>query len=204
MAFANVIPEIWSTRFQMRLDKELIWGGLVNRNYEGDIAAAGDTVKIPKLTKKVTVKDYSVNTDIDAAEVATFTTVDFPIAQQKYFNIYVDDIDAVQAAPNGLDQFLNEAVKTMGETVDTYIAGKATIDTAIRDPNTVAVGSTSSKFTASSGTNRSNAGDALMAGLADLRTKMFTDKTLRLGLTTPNLVISQEVYGLLRLSLIHI
>ena len=42
MAFANIIPEIWSARSQMRLDKELIWGGLVDRNYEGEIAQAGD------------------------------------------------------------------------------------------------------------------------------------------------------------------
>ena len=46
MAFSNFIPEVWSARLLDHLDKVHVYASLMNRDYEGDIRAFGDTVHI--------------------------------------------------------------------------------------------------------------------------------------------------------------
>ena len=52
MAISTFIPQVWSARLQENLQKELVFGSLCNRNYEGDIAQWGDTVHINTLKDK--------------------------------------------------------------------------------------------------------------------------------------------------------
>lgn len=119
----NFVPEIWSARFTSRLDDALVWGSLTNTNYEGDIAAAGDKVKIPTPTTTVTVRDYVQDTNIMAAEITSGTSQDLDIDQQKYFHFYVDDIDRAQAQPNIMDDAMGRAARSMALTVDTGLQG---------------------------------------------------------------------------------
>ncbi len=56
--------------------------------------------KVPTFSKTVSVGDYSVNTNIAAADIANGSTANLPLDQQKYFHIYVDDIHRAQAAPD--------------------------------------------------------------------------------------------------------
>ena len=53
----------------MRLQKSLVYGqtGVVNRDYEGELRARGDTVKINGIGP-VTIGSYTKDTDIDAPE----------------------------------------------------------------------------------------------------------------------------------------
>ena len=46
MAITNFIPELWSANILLELQKNLVYGSAVNRDYEGDIANYGDTVNI--------------------------------------------------------------------------------------------------------------------------------------------------------------
>ena len=46
MAITNFIPELWSANILLELQKNLVYGSAVNRDYEGDIANYGDTVHI--------------------------------------------------------------------------------------------------------------------------------------------------------------
>jgi len=73
MTLDNFIPEIWANEVQRQLEKYLVYGqaGIVNRDYEGVIRGAGDTVRINGIGA-VTVKQYSKNTNI--AEPDTLTT----------------------------------------------------------------------------------------------------------------------------------
>ena len=124
----NFVPEIWSARFTSRLDDMLVWGSRANRNYEGDIAEAGDTVKIPTPTTTVTVRDYTIDTDIAAAEVTSGTTQDLAVDQQKYFHFYVDDIDRAQARPNIMDDAMGRAARGMALAVDGFLQAKYQTD----------------------------------------------------------------------------
>ena len=58
MAINTFFPTIWEARLLLHLDKSLVYGNLVNRDYEGDIRQAGDTVKINQIAD-ITVSDYA-------------------------------------------------------------------------------------------------------------------------------------------------
>ena len=57
MAFSNFIPEIWSARLLEHMDKVHVYANLMNRDYEGDIKAYGDTVHI-NLLGDITISNY--------------------------------------------------------------------------------------------------------------------------------------------------
>ena len=118
---SNFVPNVWAARFVSRLMEALTWGTLVNRNYEGAIQAAGDTVKVPVPATSITVRDYSIDTDIADAELADGSTVDMSVDKQKYYHFYVDDIDRAQSQPNIMDDAMRWAAYQMALQVDNDI-----------------------------------------------------------------------------------
>lgn len=121
MSIATFIPTIWEARLLAHLDKNLVYGNLVNRDYEGDIRNQGDTVKINQIAD-ITVKDYKKGTDITIDDVdGTPTTL--TISQDKYFAFKVEDVDRAQANVNLVDGAMARASYAMRDVVDQYIAG---------------------------------------------------------------------------------
>ena len=118
MALADFIPQIWNAMFLSKLRNNLVWGSVMNSNYEGDIASAGDTVKIPSSTTTVTVRDYTESTDIADPEEANGTTQDLLIDKQKYWHFYVDDIHEVQTRPDLMEDAMREASYQMANQMD--------------------------------------------------------------------------------------
>jgi hypothetical protein len=125
MSVAGFIPEIWTARILGRLPKILIFGqaGVTNRDYEGDIAQKGDTVRIGGIGD-ITIKPYTKNTDIDDPEELDDDMTSLVIDQADYFNFQVDDIDARQAAPNLMDGAMANAAIGIAEQSDGFLAAK--------------------------------------------------------------------------------
>lgn len=102
MAFSNFIPEIWSARLLDHLNKVHVYANLMNRDYEGEIKAYGDTVHINQISD-ITVTDYD-GTDFAAKpqelDSAEQTLV---IDQAKAFNFQIKDIDNAQSNPKLMD-----------------------------------------------------------------------------------------------------
>lgn len=122
MSVNNFIPEVWAARIFARLRKSLVFGDVVNRDYEGEIANAGDTVKINAIGP-ITVSDYTKSsTSITPEELADAQMV-LEITQSKYFAFKVDDVDARQAQGNLLAAGMDEAAYALADTFDQYIAG---------------------------------------------------------------------------------
>lgn len=117
--FKNFIPTIWSARLLANLDKSLVALQFVNRDYEGDISAYGDTVKINQLGN-INIKDYD-GSDIDDPEELDSTQQVLVIDQAKYFNFAVKDVDAAQANVNLIDGSMRRAAYAMADVVDTDI-----------------------------------------------------------------------------------
>lgn len=138
MSVNNFKPTIWSARLLANLDKKLVFGNFVNRDYEGEIKEKGDKVKINRIGP-VTVKDFTGD-DIDAAEKLTSEQVELVIDQAKYFNFKVDDVDAVQSNVALIDKGMDRAAYAIGDVIDTHIAS-FTKDAGIK------IGSTSSPVT---------------------------------------------------------
>lgn len=124
MTLANFIPEVWAGNILSNLHKRHVFAqdGLVNRDYEGDITGAGDTVDINSIGP-VTIKSYTRNTDIDAPETLTDSQRKLVIDQQKYFNFQVDDIDKAQTKPKVMGEATKEAAYGLADVADRYLAG---------------------------------------------------------------------------------
>jgi hypothetical protein len=96
MAITFFQPEIWAAQLLSVLEKSLVYAGpsVVNRDYEGEIANAGDTVHITSIGDP-TIGTYTKDTDI-TVQVLTDADRALLIDQQKYFAFEVDDIDLRQ------------------------------------------------------------------------------------------------------------
>lgn len=137
------IPTVWAARLLNALDKALVYGqpGVVNRDYEGEIRNAGDSVKIASIGD-ITVGTYTKDSDMT---VQTLDDADqmLSITQQRYFNFIVDSIDKAQQNVNVMDSAMREAGYKLMDLADQFIAGNyvyAPTDTGIGDDTTPLLG----------------------------------------------------------------
>lgn len=117
MAVASFIPKIWSARLLEHLDKAHVVANLVNRDYEGEIKAFGDTVNINQIGD-ITVKDYTENSDIEDPEELSTTQKVLTIDKQKYFNFQIDDVDAAQVRTPLMDSAMQRAAYALAEATE--------------------------------------------------------------------------------------
>jgi N4-gp56 family major capsid protein len=132
MAISNFQPTLWSAMLLDTLKNSLVFGasGVVNRDYEGEIRAAGNTVKITSISDP-TVSDYTKDTDI-TVQALTDATRSLVIDKQKYFAFEVDDLDAVQSANGGalMQQAAKQSAYALRNVADGLIATAMKTDTA--------------------------------------------------------------------------
>lgn len=126
MSLKNFIPAVWSARMLLNLHKAHVYANplVINRDYEGDISAFGDTVKINAIGA-ITVRDYTRDTDIVAPDTLDSAQTNLTIDQAKYFNFAVDDLDKAQAQPKVMEGAMYEAGYAVADASDTFIAGIA-------------------------------------------------------------------------------
>ncbi|MEU1881885.1 N4-gp56 family major capsid protein [Streptosporangium sp. NPDC020072] len=125
---ARFVPEVWISGIFMALEAELVLGSplIVNRDYEGEIQAMGDTVRIPTVTDPTT-QDYDPTVGFagDPAE-NTGASLTFEIEKAKAFRFRVEDITRVQSQIGGqyMDHGVQRAGRKLAEAADSYIAQK--------------------------------------------------------------------------------
>lgn len=122
MAITTFIPKIWSARLLAHLDKNHVFANLVNRDYEGEISAYGDTVHINQIGD-VTIKKYTKGNEIDAPEDLSTTEQLLVIDQASYFNFAIDDIDKAQARAELMDKAMSRASYKLADENDKFLAG---------------------------------------------------------------------------------
>jgi len=122
MAVDNFIPTIWSARILSNLQKVLVYGNVVNRDYEGEISAMGDTVRIGGIGA-VTVAPYTKNSTTISWQDLADASQTLVINQSKYFAFKVDDVDKIQTKPDLMNEAMREASYAIADTVDQFIAG---------------------------------------------------------------------------------
>jgi hypothetical protein len=120
----NFIPTIWSARILVALQKALVYAQpqVINRDYEGEIREAGNTVLINSVGDP-TIFDYTKNTDMPPPETLTGAQRQLTITQAKAFNFQVDDVDKLQQQPKVMDTALARAAYKLADTADQYLAG---------------------------------------------------------------------------------
>jgi hypothetical protein len=180
VSISNFVPEIWSSEILVNLRNALVYGALCNRDYEGDIAEAGDTVHITSFGAP-TISSYSKYTPLNYEQLSDDTRA-LTIDQQKSFSFAVDDIDKRQALGGFVGQAMSDAAHGLAEVTDIYLAGvmKAAIDGGAQDLGAITIDIS----------NANAYGDVLVA----MRTKLNRSKCPKMGRWA---VVPPEVYAAL-------
>lgn len=159
MSINNFIPEVWAATLLSSLKKTLIYAapGVVNRDYEGQIANQGDTVRIVSISRP-TVSTYTKGSTVINPEQLTDAQRALIIDQSKMFAFEIDDIDMRQAVSGGalMTEAAQEAGYALADIADQLVAG---LYTGVDAANAL-------------GTRAITTGDLAYAALVDLRTKL--------------------------------
>lgn len=180
MAVTSFIPELWNARLLYALEKNHVATNLVNRNYEGEIKNAGDTVHINTLGA-VSVRTYTQGTDLSYDALST-TDQTLEIDQQKYFAFSLDDVDKAQAAGDIMDTAMGRAAYSLADVSDAFLLGK------------IAAGGSSSNYVGSSGSPVALTTSNIYSSIVALRTALDKQNVPTQGRT---LVVPPEAYALL-------
>ena len=119
MALSDFVPTIWEARFIRNLEEQALWAQLASKHPITD----GNKIKVPKFTKAVTIRDYTAGTAMTGPEAADGSVVDIDINKQKYFNIMVNDITAVQSRPEVLNEYSRRASLELAMQLDAHLKG---------------------------------------------------------------------------------
>jgi N4-gp56 family major capsid protein len=142
MAITQMLPSVWSARILAKLEKNLVYAqpGVANRDYEGEIRAAGDRVHVHSFAD-LTIGTYVKDSTTITYENLTDSRVTLLIDQAKYFAFRVDDINTAQMFPKIIDSAADRASYQLAEVADRYVSG---LYTGAAAGNTIAT----SQFTA--------------------------------------------------------
>lgn len=126
------IPEIWSTRLQVKFYAATVGNVMANTDYEGEIKDVGDVVNI-RILGDITISDYT------KGETLTYEDLEgdlyqLDIDKAKKFAYKLDDIDKHQSDIMLMDKFAENASERMKIAVDTDFL--ANVDTGVAATNT--------------------------------------------------------------------
>lgn len=123
MAITKFVPKIWSAALLKALRDRLTYAqaGVINRNYEGEIARAGDTVHITNFVDPA-IRAYTKNGTI-TWDLLTDAQQSLIVDQANYFAFKVDDIDKRQALGGFIEEATVGASYNLAAAADSYVAG---------------------------------------------------------------------------------
>jgi hypothetical protein len=121
MAVTNFVPDIWTAQLLVALRNNTVAAALLNRDYEGEVRRAGDSVKITSITRP-TIGTYTAHSDITVEDIDDATR-SLLIDQAKYFAFELDDVERAQAVNGGavLAQATSEAAYGLRDTADSFL-----------------------------------------------------------------------------------
>lgn len=121
MSLNNFIPALWSDTLLAAYRKDLVFGNLFNRDYQGTIAQMGDTVKINAIGD-INIFNYAKDTDLNPPQSLTDAQTMLVINQAKYYNFDIDDVDQAQSQPHVMSEAMAWAGYRVADTVDQFLA----------------------------------------------------------------------------------
>ena len=113
---SRFIPELWSSKLNVKFYDATVLAAISNTDYEGEISNYGDKVHI-RETPDITIYDYEKGKDLtyDAPES---TSLELVIDKGKHFNFGIDDVDAKQSDLKLMDDWAKDASEQMKIAVD--------------------------------------------------------------------------------------
>jgi len=124
MGIDTFIPSLWAGQLLSPLYKALVFGSVVNRDYEGEIRQYGDSVRINEIGD-ITVSDYTKYGSLSWQELSSAQKTLF-IDQAKTFSFALDDIDNAQSKPKVMGEAMTRAAYAIADVIDQRLASHYT------------------------------------------------------------------------------
>lgn len=123
MTVRNFVPQVWVATLVAALRKKLVYAGpeIVNRQYEGEIREAGDTVRVTTIGRP-SIGTYVPNSTVIVPEKLNTGQRTMVIDQAKYWAFEIDDVDARQAKGDLITPSMSEAAYALADHIDQYVA----------------------------------------------------------------------------------
>lgn len=123
MSLQAFIPEVWNATLITALRKTLVYAQptVTNRNYEGDIADYGDTVRITSISRPSLVQYTPNSTSLTPDQIITAGRT-LVIDQAWAWNFQIDDVDAAQARGSVMEDAMSESGYAMADKIDQSVA----------------------------------------------------------------------------------
>ena len=117
MSYNNFIPKIWDEAINRELERKHVFVADTNRQYEGDVSKAGDTVRILGIGKPTVSSHITTDGSITLSdpEVVEDSSISMLINHVAYFNYMVDDIDKRQAIGGIMDTLSKETSEALAQ-----------------------------------------------------------------------------------------
>lgn len=110
------IPEIWSGKLIEKFYKATVFAAISNTDYEGEITAYGDKVKI-RTVPDITINDYELGQGL-SYERPKGTVVELLIDKGKYYGFHINDVEKKQADINFVSKWAEDASEQMKIKID--------------------------------------------------------------------------------------
>lgn len=120
MAITNFVTTIWSETLLNELEKEYIGVRNCNREFDGEIKAKGDSVKVCGI-KAVSVFNYIKNLPLQGAQVLDDKSIRIYADTAYGFNFQIDDIDKAQTVPGVMKAAMRQAASALANEADKYV-----------------------------------------------------------------------------------
>lgn len=125
MSYRNFKPQVWSNEIDTKLERKCVFAGLTNREYEGQVRNAGDSVRVLGVARPTISTTTDTNFTLAEPEEVPTSATTLNINQIRTFNYMVGDIDQQQAKGNLKSVLSGETTNALAEEIDSYIAGMA-------------------------------------------------------------------------------
>lgn len=113
------IPEIWSGKLVEKFYNSTVLAAISNTDYEGEIKAFGDRVKI-RTKPTITISDYRAD-GLLALQRPEGGSIELNIDKGKYFNTIEDDVMKVQSDLDAMSMWSDDASEQLKIVVDTDV-----------------------------------------------------------------------------------
>jgi len=123
-AAGTFIPEIWSGKLIEKFYSATVLAAIANTDYEGEIKAMGDKVKI-RTKPTITIRTYTTDQQL-VVERPSSSTIELNISNAYYFNEVLDDVMELQAYLNLLSMWADDAAEQLKITIDTAVLATLT------------------------------------------------------------------------------
>lgn len=106
-----------------------VFGGITNRNYEGEIKKPGDRVNILSFLNSILLSDYTVGSDM-ASETIVDAEDQLIVEKRKYYNFSLDRLEDLFTYANDIPEHLiRDSASVLERTIDAYVLDKFASET---------------------------------------------------------------------------